>query len=184
MPFNMHIYNKTPSHFRTCCHFKLIHSTQHNHQNKNRKKIHLFFVQSIFRLLPLQPSGYLHCNQSIMGFKSLFKKKKHQPDLPIESAAARTFINSRSPSVRLNDELEHVFKKFDANGDGKICAEELGSIMGSLGHPVTEEELRIMIKEVDADGDGFINLNEFIELNTSNVVRFTQKMENGMVSLI
>lgn len=110
----------------------------------------------------------------MMGFKSLFKKKKQQQqqgNLPMETAAAaaETFIKSRSPSVRINEELEHVFRKFDANGDGKICAAELGAIMRSLGHPVTEEEVRIMIREVDADGDGFIDLQEFIELNTSNV---------------
>lgn len=32
-----------------------------------------------------------------------------------------------------------------------------------------EEELRKMIKEVDSDGDGFIDLQEFIELNTKDV---------------
>ncbi|KAG6437573.1 hypothetical protein SASPL_102492 [Salvia splendens] len=71
-----------------------------------------------------------------MGLRSLFKKKKEpEPDndsLPIAMAS------------RMEDELEKVFKKFDANGDGRICAEELGAIMSSLGHPASEEELRGM----------------------------------------
>ena len=75
-------------------------------------------------------------------------------------------------------ELEQVFKKFDVNGDGsKISASELGSIMGSLGHLATEEALKKMIVEVDTDGDGFIDLNEFVELNTKGV-DFDEAMEN------
>ncbi|CAL0323418.1 unnamed protein product [Lupinus luteus] len=38
-------------------------------------------------------------------------------------------------------ELEQVFNKFDVNGDGKISSSELGSIMGSLGQHLSEEEL-------------------------------------------
>ena len=74
-------------------------------------------------------------------------------------------------------ELEQVFKKFDVIGDNKISASELGSIMGSLGHPATEEALKKMIVEVDTDGDGFIDLNEFVELNTKGV-DFDEAMEN------
>ncbi|CAL0324752.1 unnamed protein product [Lupinus luteus] len=67
-------------------------------------------------------------------------------------------------------ELDQVFKKFDVNGngDGKISSSKLGSITGSLGQPSSEEELDNMIREVDI-GDGYINLVEFIELNTKGV---------------
>ncbi|KAK9085278.1 hypothetical protein Sjap_025689 [Stephania japonica] len=74
-------------------------------------------------------------------------------------------------------ELEVVFKKFDANGDRKISMSELGSIMRSLGHNASEEELGKMMREADLDGDGFIDLNEFIEMNTKGV-ESTDEMED------
>ncbi|CAN1174546.1 Probable calcium-binding protein CML25 [Linum perenne] len=76
------------------------------------------------------------------------------------------------------DELQQVFKKFDVNGDGKISASELGSIMTSLGHKSTDDELQKMITEFDADGDGFIDFKEFVEMNTQGI-----GSEEAMVNL-
>lgn len=112
-----------------------------------------------------------------MGFRSLFSRKKKvlkktTSSSPTTVTDHATFI-SRTPSLQscahINEELEQVFRKFDVNNDGKISSSELGSIMGSLGQPATEEELNNMIHEVDADGDGHISLEEFIELNTKDI---------------
>ncbi|KAE9615476.1 hypothetical protein Lal_00020957 [Lupinus albus] len=92
-----------------------------------------------------------------MGFKSIFNNDDTSTTLSIRS---RTHLAA---------ELEQVFKKFDVNGDGKISASELGSIMGSLGQHPSDQELDKLIREVDGDGDGCINLQEFIELNTKGV---------------
>ncbi|KAK6931634.1 EF-hand domain [Dillenia turbinata] len=111
-----------------------------------------------------------------MGLRSLFKKKRSSRSscptsadsstTPLPSAASISNTHGSSSQI---DELEQVFKKFDLNGDGKISASELGSIMSSLGQPSSSDELIKMINEVDADGDGFIDLDEFIELNTAGV---------------
>ncbi|KAL8161213.1 hypothetical protein V2J09_012702 [Rumex salicifolius] len=112
------------------------------------------------------------------GFKSLLgiSKKKKSPSSANNSShggGGDAPTVTRSDSARLNqkqiEELEHVFKKFDSKGDGKICSSELKSIMSSLGQSVSEEEIVSMIREVDSDGDGFIDLREFIELNTKEV---------------
>ncbi|KAF8040129.1 hypothetical protein BT93_B2376 [Corymbia citriodora subsp. variegata] len=118
-----------------------------------------------------------------MGLRSLFRRKKPTSPSPAGGGSALpTPQGSRSSSMGSRyrsqiEELEQVFKKFDANGDGKISASELGSILSSLGHPETEEELAKMIREVDSDGDGFIDFDEFVELNT-NGVDPAEAMEN------
>ncbi|XP_022939351.1 probable calcium-binding protein CML25 [Cucurbita moschata] len=110
-----------------------------------------------------------------MGFKSLFSLKIKKSDASTDSPLPSTpvpVLGSRTPSFNSRAQLadlQQVFKKFDVNGDGKICSSELGSIMRSLGQPATEEEIQSMIEEVDADGDGYIDLHEFIELNTKDV---------------
>lgn len=109
-----------------------------------------------------------------MGLKNLFKgKKKSTQNNAVRNPNNTSPVLSRSSScnsrARIEEELTQVFRKFDVNGDGKISASELGSIMGSLGQKPTETELENMIKEVDADGDGFIDLHEFIALNTKDI---------------
>ncbi|KAF8407593.1 hypothetical protein HHK36_006727 [Tetracentron sinense] len=122
-----------------------------------------------------------------MGIRSFFARKKKSKSLPNSSSDTPIELRSSSANSRTQieqiEELEHVFMKFDVNGDGKISWSELGSIMGSLGHFAEEDELRMMIKEVDSDGDGFIDLNEFIELNTKGVdsVKVLEDLKNAFL---
>lgn len=66
-------------------------------------------------------------------------------------------------------DLHAVFRKFDANGDGKISWSELGMLMASLGCPASDDELQLMVSVADSNGDGFIDFSEFAELNTFGV---------------
>ncbi|KAJ8646680.1 hypothetical protein MRB53_008428 [Persea americana] len=69
--------------------------------------------------------------------------------------------NPSSVSVENMDQVKKVFNRFDANGDGKISATELGDVMRALGSSPTDDEIGRMMAEIDADGDGFIDLKEF-----------------------
>uniref|UniRef100_A0A7N0VAJ1 EF-hand domain-containing protein n=1 Tax=Kalanchoe fedtschenkoi TaxID=63787 RepID=A0A7N0VAJ1_KALFE len=118
-----------------------------------------------------------------MGFGSMFGRssKKNMLNSALSCSnnspadgggTGETPLFSRSSSMNSAsqvEELQQVFRKFDVNGDGKISATELGCIIRSLGQSPTEEELMKMVRVVDKDGDGFIDLDEFIELNTKDV---------------
>ncbi|XP_073042447.1 probable calcium-binding protein CML18 [Primulina eburnea] len=67
----------------------------------------------------------------------------------------------KSAPLTREEELREVFKKFDANGDGKISLSELGAVLNGLGSKTTEDEVERIMSELDIDGDGFIDLNEF-----------------------
>ncbi|KAL3844924.1 hypothetical protein ACJIZ3_002327 [Penstemon smallii] len=62
---------------------------------------------------------------------------------------------------------ERIFKRFDANGDGKISAAELGEALKTLGS-VTVEEIKRMMSEIDTDGDGHISFEEFTDFARAN----------------
>ncbi|XP_071724213.1 polcalcin Ole e 3-like [Rutidosis leptorrhynchoides] len=62
---------------------------------------------------------------------------------------------------------ERIFKRFDANGDGKISASELGDALKTLGS-ITGEEVKRMMSEIDTDGDGFISHEEFTQFANAN----------------
>ncbi|GAA0172214.1 calmodulin-related [Lithospermum erythrorhizon] len=57
--------------------------------------------------------------------------------------------------------MEQVFKKFDANGDGKISMKELEAILNSMGTQTSSEEVGRIMAELDVNGDGSIDLKEF-----------------------
>eukprot|EP01018_Ginkgo_biloba_P011923 Gb_37767 [translate_table: standard] len=115
-----------------------------------------------------------------MGLPTLFNRKKSPTPKPSDNnnitpaghkaspGHAACFRKSVSP-LPTAEELEIVFNKFDANGDGKISWSELGGVMRSLGCNASDEEIRLMVAQADSDGDGFIDLSEFVELNTKGI---------------
>lgn len=103
----------------------------------------------------------------------IISQSKHSsiPNIPTK------FANKHSPTtlepLTMGDnpqdvaDREKVFKRFDANGDGKISASELGEALKMLGS-VTPEEIQRMMAEIDTDGDGFISHEEFTNFARAN----------------
>ena len=58
---------------------------------------------------------------------------------------------------------------FDKDGDGTITVDELGTVMSSMGHMPSEDDLRQMIAEVDKDDSGSIDFFEFCHLMGRNM---------------
>ncbi|KAK2071519.1 hypothetical protein P8C59_005935 [Phyllachora maydis] len=57
-----------------------------------------------------------------------------------------------------------VFALFDKDKSGDITAEELGTVMRSLGINASASELQDMVNEVDTDKNGKISFDEFLAL--------------------
>ncbi|KAG6500385.1 probable calcium-binding protein CML18 [Zingiber officinale] len=83
--------------------------------------------------------------------------------------AQRSLRSSPSFGLHRMDEIEKVFARYDANGDGRISASELDDVFRALGSTASPAEIRDMIAEMDADGDGFVDLQEFADFHRRGV---------------
>ncbi|XAR68448.1 hypothetical protein NMG60_11003560 [Bertholletia excelsa] len=84
--------------------------------------------------------------------------------LPPTNSPEISEISVEIPEVSgaLRYDMVHTFKMMDRDGDGKITAKDLGTVLSRVGaNPPSEEELMLMLSDVDKDGDGCISLQEF-----------------------
>ncbi|KAG8044099.1 hypothetical protein GUJ93_ZPchr1274g29021 [Zizania palustris] len=84
-----------------------------------------------------------------------------------EAAAMVSRVDANNDGlIDIHEDAFDVFDVFDGNKDGLISAEELGTVLGSLGlhrhggRPAVAE-CRYMIRLVDSDGDGMVSFEEF-----------------------
>ncbi|KAG8186084.1 hypothetical protein JTE90_027078 [Oedothorax gibbosus] len=61
-------------------------------------------------------------------------------------------------------DLMAAFRVFDKDKNGFITRDELRSAMDTIGEPMSEEQLDLMIRATDTDNDGRINYEEFVRM--------------------
>lgn len=69
-------------------------------------------------------------------------------------------------------EYREAFNLFDKDGDETISTPELLTVMRSLGHNPSNDDIMDMIKEVDKNGNGKIEFNEFLILMEKKLKTF------------
>ncbi|KAK0396115.1 hypothetical protein QR680_001570 [Steinernema hermaphroditum] len=75
------------------------------------------------------------------------------------------------------EEFKEAFELFDRDGDGRITADELGTVMESLGQNPSRQELQDMVNEIDEDGNGTIELEEFVRMMSRKVLESENERE-------
>ncbi|CAD6228201.1 unnamed protein product [Miscanthus lutarioriparius] len=87
-------------------------------------------------------------------------------DAELDAVAA---LAAQPPPADADGDLMEAFRVFDADGDGRITAEELRAVLDGIlgGGPdggCSLDDCRRMIGGVDADGDGFVGFQDFARM--------------------
>lgn len=75
----------------------------------------------------------------------------------------------RKPNTAELGQARRVFFQLDKDETGAIDAEELRTMLHSLGQDPTDAELKELIASVDQDRDGQIQMREFLQLYTRGI---------------
>ncbi|XP_059455747.1 calmodulin-like protein 5 [Corylus avellana] len=87
-------------------------------------------------------------------------------ELPPQKTVIETFsYTTESKKIPPTEEvLRNIFKKFDANRDGRLSKEELTDAFRYLGSRTPGWRAGRALRHVDANGDGFVSEEELSEL--------------------
>ncbi|XP_046336577.1 calmodulin-like [Haliotis rufescens] len=83
-----------------------------------------------------------------------------------EFIAFMSIMLKMDSQFKKDDRMKRMFEQFDKNGDGKITAAELKSVLTGTCPDITESQVKQMVKQADLDGDGKIDYNEFVQMMT------------------
>jgi hypothetical protein len=101
--------------------------------------------------------------------------------LSVHPARADDDEKEKKGSGALARNPEVVFKKMDANGDGKVSKEEFTDFFSKLGQGKLKDRPRLlerMFDKADTNGDGYLSLEEFKKFLTTIRERIAEKKKD------
>jgi Ca2+-binding EF-hand superfamily protein len=98
------------------------------------------------------------------------QKLKSEDVMPQERKKRKYKVKDKPLTPDQIEVFRQAFEIFDVDHSGAIDHEELTSLMLALGFNYTEAEMTRIFEEVDTDGSGEIEVNEFIEFMSKQIV--------------
>lgn len=88
---------------------------------------------------------------------------------PIKATEPKDFNAATDAKIK---KLKSVFKKFDANGDGKLSATELRDVLEAVAKgDLSQQECQQLMQGLDRDQNGKVSVSEFIDYLTMSLVQ-------------
>eukprot|EP00746_Dinoflagellata_sp_MGD_P007061 gnl/MRDRNA2_/MRDRNA2_113949_c0_seq1.p1 gnl/MRDRNA2_/MRDRNA2_113949_c0~~gnl/MRDRNA2_/MRDRNA2_113949_c0_seq1.p1 ORF type:complete len:258 (+),score=51.66 gnl/MRDRNA2_/MRDRNA2_113949_c0_seq1:51-824(+) len=114
---------------------------------------------------------------------SLIEANNHLPNYPSTASTSSTkpvepqeiIVDGKTLTSSQVTEFKETFALFDADGSGTVTAEELGTVMRSLGQYPSDADCRAMIAMLDDDSSGAINFEEFLRLMVAQMKEHEKK---------
>jgi len=135
------------------------------------------YFRQVFNLFDPRRTGSLPTSQTGMLLRSLGQNptESELKNLIDEVDSDRSgslefdeFVDLMAATFKSKEEQEEeiraAFLTFDADGSGFITREELIVTLTTMGDPIDEETINLMVAEADKDGDGQINYREFTKI--------------------
>ena len=75
------------------------------------------------------------------------------------SSSSSFKLNRRFSMRKINAEFKEIFNLVDRDGEGTITAEEIGSLIETLGIHASPKEVELLVAEIDKDKSGAIDFH-------------------------